>query len=178
MVPCRANSRTCSPGGIGVLPPPSRVRITDWATSGMVSSRSMAAATAVKLDTPGHDLGVQAEFGALLELLLDGAPERGVAGVDPGDGEFLSRRALVVGQHALHRKLRGVDDLRVLAGVGQDALVDQARRPDDDVGCGDGARAALGEQIRRAGARSHEHHASLRLAAVTGWSGRLVFGGC
>ena len=53
MVPCRANSATRSPGGIGVLPPPSLVKITDWATSGMVSSRPIRAATAVKLDTPG-----------------------------------------------------------------------------------------------------------------------------
>ena len=117
----------------------------------------------------GDDLGVQAEFGTPLELLLDGAPERGVAGVHPGDGQLVPGRALVVGQHAFHGKLRRVDDLRMLARVGQDALVDQARRPDDDVGCGDGARAALGEQIRRARAGSHEHHASLRLAAVTGW---------
>ncbi len=53
MVPCRANPATCSPGGIGVFPPPSRVRITDWATSGIVSSRPIRAATAVKLETPG-----------------------------------------------------------------------------------------------------------------------------
>lgn len=53
MVPCRANSRTSSPGGIGVLPPPRRVRITDCATSGMVSSRPASAATAENEDTPG-----------------------------------------------------------------------------------------------------------------------------
>lgn len=53
MVPCRANSRTSSPGGIGVFPPPSRVRITDCATSGIVSSRPASAATAEKDDTPG-----------------------------------------------------------------------------------------------------------------------------
>ena len=82
----------------------------------------------------GDDLGVQAEFGTPLELLLDGAPERGVAGVHPGDGQLVPRRALVVGQHAFHGKLRRVDDLRMLARVGQDALVDQARRPDHDVG--------------------------------------------
>ena len=34
---------------------------------------------------PGHDLGVQAEGLTLLELLLDGAPQRGVTGVDAGD---------------------------------------------------------------------------------------------
>ena len=31
------------------------------------------------------------------------------------------------------------------------------------------AAPRCGQQIRRAGARSHEHHSSLRLAAVTGW---------
>ncbi len=53
VVPWRANSRTSSPGGIGVLPPPSRVSTTDCATSGMVSSRCASAATAEKEDTPG-----------------------------------------------------------------------------------------------------------------------------
>lgn len=53
VVPCLANSRTSSPGGIGVLPPPSRVSTTDWATSGMVSSRWASAATAEKAETPG-----------------------------------------------------------------------------------------------------------------------------
>lgn len=53
VVPCRANSRTSSPGGMGVLPPPSRVSTTDWATSGMVSSRCASAATAENDDTPG-----------------------------------------------------------------------------------------------------------------------------
>ena len=46
VVPCRASSRTSSPGGIGVLPPPRRVSTTDWATSGTVSSRPASAATA------------------------------------------------------------------------------------------------------------------------------------
>lgn len=41
------------PAGIGVLPPSNRVRITDWATSGMVSSRPTIAATAVNEETPG-----------------------------------------------------------------------------------------------------------------------------
>ncbi len=53
VVPCRANSRTSSPGGMGVLPPPSRVSTTDCATSGMVSSRCASAATAENDDTPG-----------------------------------------------------------------------------------------------------------------------------
>jgi len=116
---------------------------------------------------PGHDLGVQAEFGALLELLLDGAPERGIAGVDAGDREVLVGRALIEGQHALHRQLGRVHDLGVFARVRQDAVVDQARRPDDDVGVFDGTCPALGEQIRRPRASPHEHHATLWLAAVT-----------
>ncbi len=53
VVPCFANSRTSSPGGIGVLPPPSRVSTTDCATSGIVSSRCASAATAEKAETPG-----------------------------------------------------------------------------------------------------------------------------
>ena len=53
VVPCRANSLTSSPGGIGVLPPPSRVSTTDCATCGIVNSRPTRAATAEKEDTPG-----------------------------------------------------------------------------------------------------------------------------
>lgn len=53
VVPWRANSRTSSPGGIGVLPPPSRVRTTDCATSGIVNSRCARAATAENAETPG-----------------------------------------------------------------------------------------------------------------------------
>ena len=77
---------------------------------------------------PGHDLGVQAELAAPVKLLLDGTPERGVTGVDAGDAQLLLCRALVVRQHALHGQLGGVHDLGVLAGVGQDTVVDQARR--------------------------------------------------
>src|SRR5262249_47197775 len=72
---------------------------------------------------------------------------------------------------AFHGKLRRVDDLRIVLGVLQDALVDQARRPDDDVGCGDGGRPALGEQVRRARPGSHEHHPPLRLAVFAGGAG-------
>ena len=46
VVPCRASPAISSPAWIGVFPPPSLVRITDWASSGMVSSRAARAATA------------------------------------------------------------------------------------------------------------------------------------
>ena len=53
VVPCRANSRTFSRSGIGVLPPSRRVSTRLCAISGTVISRPAAAATAENADTPG-----------------------------------------------------------------------------------------------------------------------------
>jgi hypothetical protein len=53
----------------------------------------------------GDDLGGQAELGAAVELLLDRAPQRWVAGVHPGHGQALRRRALVIREDALHGQL-------------------------------------------------------------------------
>ena len=109
---------------------------------------------------PGDDLGVQVQRRALVELLLDGAPQRGITGVDAGHAELFPGGPLVVGQDALHRQPGGVHDLGVFPRVGQHVRVHQARGPDHHVGRGDDLRAAQGQQVRGAGAGPDERHAA------------------
>jgi hypothetical protein len=59
------------------------------------------------------DLGLEAEGGAQLVLLLGAAPQRRVAGVDAGDEQALAGGPLVVLADPLERVLGAVDDDRV-----------------------------------------------------------------
>ena len=105
-----------------------------------------------------HDLGGQPQRGALVQLLLDRAPQGRVAGVHPRHLQAVAGGTFVVRQHALHRQLRGVHYLRPRSRVVDDARMNQAGRPDHDVGRSDSGRAAQGDQVRCTGPGANEGH--------------------
>jgi hypothetical protein len=119
----------------------------------MVSSRWASAATAEKEETPGDP-----DLRAPVQLLLRAAPQRRVAGVDPGHVQPLGVGPPVDGDDLLQGHGRGVQDLRVRARVLKDLRLDQARRPDHHVRLRDGARGAERQQIGGAGAGTDERH--------------------
>src|SRR6266568_4534813 len=89
------------------------------------------------------DLPREVALVAFRDLLLDGAVERWVAGVD-----------------ARHRERRGVEQLGPRRGVREHLRADQARGPDHHVGRGDRRGASEGEQV--GGARPGADEPDLR----------------
>ncbi len=91
---------------------------------------------------PRHGLVRQPQQVAELALFLHRAPQRRVAGVDPGHHEVFRQRALVQRAHPLQRQRRGVDHLGAGPGVAQHVRVDQAGGPYHDVArCDDRGRS-------------------------------------
>ena len=87
------------------------------------------------------------------DLLHHGPVEARVSRMDPGDVQVLLDGALVELPDPFEGYRGRLDDLRVRPRVLQDALVDEAPGPDDDVRLPDEARAPDRQQVGRARAR-------------------------
>src|SRR6266536_19373 len=103
-----------------------------------------------------HHLGFQAQSGAGVQLLLQRPPQRGVAGVQPHHVQPLGGGAPVDVHGGLQGQLGGVHDFGARPGVPQHLGVDQAGRPDDDVGGPDRVGTADGDEVRRPRTRPDE----------------------
>ena len=104
----------------------------------------------------GDDLHGESQPVAQGDLFADGAPQCWVAGVDACHGQTVCCGPFVQRHDSFHGQLRGVDDLGARSCVLEDARVDQARGPDDDVGAADGLRTAKGDEVRSSRTRSDE----------------------
>ena len=109
----------------------------------------------------GHGFGGDADLGAEVALLLRGAVDVWVAGVDARDEQPLVAGFRVERHEVFQRNRRGVDHFRALLVAGDDARVHERGGPDDDVRLRDDAGAAQGDEVVGARPRAHEHHEPL-----------------
>ena len=156
MAPVRAKAARSSPSGMAEARTAVRVRTTDCAISGSVSSSPRLAAAAAKAGTPGVMVQGMPEGVEAAALLGDGAVERRVAGVDAGHVLVPGGRFVDHGNDLVEVHRRGIADEGVGGGFGHHLAGDEGAGVEADRAAADQGQPADGDEVGRSRARTDE----------------------
>ena len=156
VAPVAAKFDSVSRSGIADARPLVRVRTSDCATPGNVSSCPSAAAAAAKEGTPGVIGEGDAQAVQTPQLLAHCAPDGQIAGMQPGHIVAFRVGLGERGDYLVERERRGVDDTRARRTMCQECLRDERPGKEADRALGDQVAATDRDEVGRAGAGADE----------------------